>query len=281
MAVGSKGCTGVPREVIASPFHRPLLCDRVAVITGGGGDIGSAIGRRFAYEGAAVVVVDMRADKAEAAAEEVRAAGGVSAFFAADVSDPDQVRAAVSLAVAEFGKISTVVNTAAAEIPRGTVETLSLDDWNRALAVNLTSVFLMAKYAIPAMAAAGGGTIVNIASQLGQIGTPMRSPYSTSKAALIHLSKCLAVDHAKQNIRVNSLSPGAIDTRRVLRHGLTQDEANATRGPLHLLGRVGRVEEVAAAAAFLASDESSFITGTDLLVDGGYLAFKKSIEELP
>jgi NAD(P)-dependent dehydrogenase (short-subunit alcohol dehydrogenase family) len=124
------------------------------------------------------------------------------------------------------------------------------------------------------MRKAGGGSIINIASQLGQIAVPARSPYSTSKAALIQFTKCLAVDHATDGIRANSLSPGGVDTARILRRFGTREAANRARGPAYLLGRPGRVEEIAAGALFLASDESSFMTGADLLLDGGYLAFK-------
>ena len=113
-----------------------------------------------------------------------------------------------------------------------------------------------------------------IASQLGQIGVPLRAPYSTTKAALIQFAKCLAVDHATDNIRVNSISPGSVDTRRTLRRYGTREIANKARGPFHLLGRTGRADEIAAGALFLASEQSSFMTGADLLLDGGYLAFK-------
>jgi NAD(P)-dependent dehydrogenase (short-subunit alcohol dehydrogenase family) len=120
----------------------------------------------------------------------------------------------------------------------------------------------------------GGGTIINIASQLGQIGVPGRAPYSTSKAALIQFTKCLAGDHAKDGIRANSLSPGGVDTERTVRRFGTREAANRARGRYHLLGRTGRAQEIAAGALFLASEESSFMTGADLLLDGGYLAFK-------
>jgi NAD(P)-dependent dehydrogenase (short-subunit alcohol dehydrogenase family) len=258
--------------------ERLLLAGRVALVTGGGGEIGGAIVERFAREGAKVVAADVDPAKAEAVAARVRANDGEARSIACNVADPTHVERAVRQAVDAFGKLTTLVNVAATVIPDGNAESLSIDDWNKTLAVNLTGPFLMAKYAIPEIRKAGGGTIVNITSQLGQIGVPRKSPYSTSKAALIQLSKCLAVDYARDNIRVNSLSPGAIDTARSLRHFGTRENANKVRGPLHLLGRTGRVEEIASGAVFLASDESSFMTGTDLLLDGGYLAFKGSME---
>lgn len=255
-----------------------MLTNRVALVTGGGGEIGGAIAVRFARDGAKVLVADIDPLKAEAIAVKVREAGGAAQSAECDVADPSHAERAVKRTVEAFGKLTTLVNVAATVIPDGNAETLSLADWNKTLAVNLTGPFLMSKFAIPEIRKAGGGTIVNITSQLGQIGVPRKSPYSTSKAALIQLSKCLAVDYAPDNIRVNSLSPGAIDTARSLRHFGTRENANKARGPLHLLGRTGRVDEIAAGAAFLASDESSFMTGADLLLDGGYLAFKGSLD---
>jgi NAD(P)-dependent dehydrogenase (short-subunit alcohol dehydrogenase family) len=257
---------------------RLFMTNRVALVTGGGGEIGGAIVERFAHEGAKVMVVDLDLSKAQAVADKVRAAGGLADALECNVADPAHGERAVKRAIESFGKLTTLVNVAATVVPNGNAETLSLEDWNRTLAVNLTGPFLMCKFAIPEIRKAGGGTIVNITSQLGQIGVPGKSPYSTSKAALIQLSKCLAVDYARDNIRVNSLSPGAIDTARSLRHFGTRENANKVRGPLHLLGRTGRVDEIAAGAVFLASDESSFMTGTDLLLDGGYLAFKGSLD---
>jgi NAD(P)-dependent dehydrogenase (short-subunit alcohol dehydrogenase family) len=251
-----------------------LLQGRVALVTGGGGEIGGAIARRFAAEGAAVVVSDIRGESAERVAKDIAAAGGRATSLEADVSVALDAQRSIACAIKTFGKLTTLVNVAAAVTPDGTVETLTLEQWNQALAVNLTGAFLTAKYAVPEIRKAGGGAIVNIASQLGQIGVPLRAPYSTSKAALIHFTKCLAVDHAQDGIRANSLSPGGVDTERTVRRWGSREAANKARGPYHLLGRTGRVEEIAAGALFLASDESSFMTGADLLLDGGYLAFK-------
>ncbi|MEA2975979.1 MAG: hypothetical protein QOF19_1499 [Alphaproteobacteria bacterium] len=257
-----------------------LLQGRVALVTGGGGEIGGAFARRFAAEGAAVVVSDIRGESAERVAKDIAAAGGRATSLEADVSVALDAQRSIACAIATFGKLTTLVNVAAAVTPDGTVETLTLEQWNQALAVNLTGAFLTAKYAVPEIRKAGGGAIVNIASQLGQIGVPLRAPYSTSKAALIHFTKCLAVDHAQDGIRANSLSPGGVDTERTVRRWGSREAANKARGPYHLLGRTGRVEEIAAGALFLASDESSFMTGADLLLDGGYLAFKTILPTL-
>jgi len=259
-----------------------LLAGRAALVTGGGGEIGGAIAQRFAREGAAVAVADLRPEKAEAVALAIEHAGGHAFPIACDVASERDAERAVRETVDRFGKLTTLVNVAAAVTPDGTVEALALRDWNEALAINLTGAFLMCKYAVPHLRRAGGGAIVNIASQLGQIGVAKRAPYSTSKAALIQFTKCLAIDHAEDNIRANSLSPGSIDTERTLRRFAgDRAAANRARGPNHLLGRTGRPDEIAAAALFLASEESSFMTGADLLIDGGYLAFKGSLSPRP
>jgi NAD(P)-dependent dehydrogenase (short-subunit alcohol dehydrogenase family) len=250
------------------------LNGRVALIAGGGGEIGGAIARRFAEAGAAIAIADLSRDSAEAVAAEITEAGGQAIAVRTNVAVAQDAERAVRHAIDAFGKLTTLVNVAATVTPDGTVETLTLEDWNEALAVNLTGAFLMCKYAVPHLRRAGGGTIVNIASQLGQIGIAGRAPYTTSKAALIQFTRSLAVDHAADGIRANSLSPGGIDTARILRRFENREAANRARGPAYLLGRPGRAEEVAAAALFLASDESSFMTGADLLLDGGYLAFK-------
>lgn len=255
------------------------LAGRAALVTGGGGEIGGAIAIRLAQEGAGVLVADIRREAAEAKAKMIRDAGGAAYGFEADMRNPGDIERAVDATVERFGALNILVNVAAAVTPDGTSETISLESWNNAIAVNLTGAFLAAKYAVPKMREAGGGSIVNIASQLGQIGVPGRSPYSTTKAALIQFTKCLAVDHAKDNIRANTLSPGAVDTARSLHRYGTREVSNRIRGPLHLTGRIGRVEEIAAGAFFLASDESSFMTGADLLIDGGFLAFKGRTDE--
>jgi NAD(P)-dependent dehydrogenase (short-subunit alcohol dehydrogenase family) len=251
-----------------------LMAGRVALVTGGGGEIGGAIARRLALAGAAVAIADIRAGAAAAVADAIVAFGGRALAIEGDVAKPSDAQASVRSAVEKFGKLTTLVNVAANVTPDGTVESLTLADWNDTLAVNLTGAFLMCKYAVPEIRKAGGGTIINIASQLGQIGIAGRAPYSTSKAALIQFTKCLAVDHAADGIRANSLSPGGVDTERILRRFDSREAANRARGPAYLLGRPGHVEEIAAGALFLASDESSFMTGADLLLDGGYLAFK-------
>jgi NAD(P)-dependent dehydrogenase (short-subunit alcohol dehydrogenase family) len=246
------------------------LAGKVALVTGGGGAIGGAICRLYASEGAQVLVADLRAEEAQAVAGEIGDAGQA---YELDVSDPAQGSAAVAAAVEAFGALHILVNVAAAVTPDAPVEVLDLEDWNQAFAVNLTGPFLMSKFAVPEIRKAGGGAIVNIASQLGIIGVPNRSAYCTTKAGIIHLTTILASEVAKDNIRVNSISPGVIQTPRTLRRFDNIEEFQASRGPLHMLGRVGQPEEVA-----LGSDDASFTTATDILVDGGYIYLKRQPE---
>jgi NAD(P)-dependent dehydrogenase (short-subunit alcohol dehydrogenase family) len=250
------------------------LAQRVALVTGGGGEIGGAICRRFAAEGAAVAVADLDPAKSEAVARAIVDSGGRAQALKVDVTDEASAKAAVERTIAGFGRLTTLVNVAATVTPDGTVETLSLDDWNKALAVNLTGAFVMCKFGVPELRRAGGGSIINIASQLGHLGVSLRSPYCTTKAALIHFTRILAMDHAADKIRANTISPGFILTERSSRRSGGKDKARAIAGPRHLLNRPGEPEEIAAGAAYLASDDASFMTASDLLIDGGYIAFK-------
>ena len=252
------------------------LAGRVALVAGGGGEIGGAISRLFAAEGAAVAVADLDPAKSEAVARTIRAAAARtrSRSMSPTRRAPES---AVAGAIAAFGKLTTMVNVAATITPDGTVETLSLKQWNDAIGVNLTGAFLMCKFAVPELRRAGGGSIINIASQLGHLGVPLRSPYCTTKAALIHFTRILAMDHAVDNIRANTISPGFILTERSSSRSGGKVKARAINGPRHLLNRPGEPEEIAAGAVYLASDEAAFVTATDLLIDGGYVAFKGKI----
>lgn len=250
------------------------LAQRVALVTGGGGEIGGAICRRFAAEGAEVAVADLDPAKSEAVARAIAVSGGSAQALQVDVADEASAKHAVERTLGRFGRLTTLVNVAATVTPDGTVETLSLDDWNKAISVNLTGAFVMCKYAVPELRSAGGGSIINIASQLGHLGVPLRSPYCTTKAALIHFTRILAMDHAVDNIRANTISPGFILTERSSRRSGGKEKARVVTGPRHLLNRPGEPEEIAAGAVYLASDEAAFVTATDLLIDGGYVAFK-------
>ena len=246
------------------------LQNKVAIITGAAGGIGSAISRAFAAEGAAVLGIDIDQNALEAMGGAVRAENARAATLCADVADEDTAKTAVSRTLAEFGGLDIVVCNAVADTPLAPVTSISLADWRRTFAVNLDSAFLFSKHAIPAMAARGGGAIILIASQLGRVARPLRPWYCAAKGALIQLAKAMALDHASENIRVNSLSPGPIETGRYLRNFPTLEAARASHHTL--TGRLGMPDEIAAAAVFLASDESRFMTGADLLIDGGYTA---------
>ncbi|MSO77060.1 MAG: glucose 1-dehydrogenase [Alphaproteobacteria bacterium] len=245
---------------------------KVAIVTGAGGGIGRAISARLAGEGAAVVAADLNGANAEATAQRITQDGGRAIGCVCDVSKSGDARATVELAKQRFGALHVLVNNAAVWIPDGTVADIAEDDWNRTFSVNLNGAFLMSKYAVPAMAASGGGSIIHIASQLGSVGKAGRTWYCAAKGALIQLAKAMAIDHAGQNIRVNSLSPGPIGTDRIMRRYADVGGAQKALGDDTILKRLGQPEEIAAAALFLASAESSFVTGSDLLVDGGFTA---------
>ena len=171
-----------------------------------------------------------------------------------------------------FGRLDILVSGAAPHDPSGTILETSLGDWRRVLDVNLTGSFLLSRAVLPSMIATGGGSIIFIASQLGRVGSAGRAGYCATKGALIQLAKVMAIDHAAQHIRVNTLSPGGVETQRTLNRYGSFSVARQILGAKHLLGRIGRPDEIAGAAVFLASDAASFVTGSDLLVDGGYTA---------
>lgn len=248
------------------------LDGRAALVVGAGSGIGRAIARAFGAVGAVVGCVDKSEETARATAREIIAAGARAEAIACDVTNETEVDVAVARLAAVCGPPRILVNGAAADDPSGTILELPPAWWEKVLAVNLTGPYLMSRAVLPHMIAAGGGSIIHIASQMGRVGAAGRPAYCATKGALIQLAKVMAADHAAQNIRVNTLSPGAVETRRmVLRFG-DMETARQTSGPLHLLKRLGQPDEIAAAAIFLASDASSFMTGADLLVDGGYTA---------
>ena len=245
------------------------LAHKSAVVTGVGNGIGRAIALAFAEAGAKVVCVDLDKAAADATAAKI----GSEAFaIACDVSSESEVEAAAKLILTKCPIIHVLVNGAAGHDPNGTVLELSLTDWNKVFAVNVGGAFLMSRAILPAMIEAGGGSIIHIASQLGSVAGPRRAVYCATKGALIQLAKAMATDHAGQKVRVNTLSPGAVETDRLVKRFGDMETARRTAAPKHLLQRLGQPDEIAQAAVFLASDASSFMTGADLLVDGGYNA---------
>ena len=247
-----------------------VLDGRVAVVTGAAGGIGAAIAVAFAEAGARVACLDLVAP--DAVVQGILDAGHEAWALAVDVSEEAATRATVAAVVERWGPVRVLVNGAAPYDPTGTVLELELADWNRTFAVQVTGAYLMSRAALPSMLAAGGGSIIHIASQMGRVGAPGRPSYCAAKGALIQLARAMALDHATEGVRVNALSPGAVETGRMIyRHG-TMEAARAASVPKHPIGRLGQPQEIAAAALFLASDASSFMTGADLLVDGGYTA---------
>ena len=221
-----------------------------------------------------MAIFDRDVNRGEAVLQEVRAKQGRAIFLPVDISVEGDVSEAIRRTEAEFGRLDVLVNNAAAFV-FGSYEATQAD-WERVLSVNVMGAAFCAKYAVDAMIRAGGGSIVNVTSISGFVAQERSLPYNTSKAALLGFNRCLAMDLAPHNIRVNAVAPGCIDTPQlradVARAGLSYEEDLAIEGPLHLLNRFGSSEEVSNAILFLASDEASFVTGTCLMVDGGYTA---------
>ena len=248
------------------------LDGKAAIVVGAANGIGRATALAFAAAGAGVACADVEAAAAKTTAADIERGGGRALPVHLDVTESASCRAAVAATVERFGGVDVLLYGAADDDRTATVLELDEAAWDRVIRVNLTGAFLMAKATIPAMIARGGGSIILIASQLGRVGSPGRPAYCATKGALIQLAKVLAADHAAQGIRANTLSPGAVETRRMLRRWKTMEEARAVMAPKHLLGRLGQPDEIAQAALYLASDASRFMTGSDLLIDGGYTA---------
>jgi len=251
-----------------------VLAGKVALITGGASGIGRATALLFAREGASIVIADLNEGAGRAVAEEIIANGDQALFERTDVTNAFDCRHVVQRTLAKFRGLHILFNNVGI-IRRASVLELTEEDWDRVMAVNVKSIFLMSRLVLPIMAQAGGGSIINMSSGWGLAGGPRAAAYCASKGAVVLLTKAMAVDHGPQNIRVNCICPGDTDT------GMLRDEAQqlgesadrflaeSARRPL---GRVGRPDEIAQAALYLASDASSFVTGTALVVDGGGLA---------
>lgn len=251
------------------------LQGKVALVTGGGQGIGQATCQRFAEEGAAVVVAEINESTGRRTADALHAAGGRALFVPTDVSDEGSVRQAVAAAASAFGTINVLVNNAATFVLRGIDATP--EEWRRVLDVNVMGPALVAKHVVPLMRQAGGGAIVNLGSISSFIAQPNFLTYNATKGAIAQMTRCMALDLAADGIRVNAVCPGAVWTTIVEKitseMGLDRQAADAHPdwGGAHLLKRIAEPREIANAILFLASDEASFITGENLMVDGGYV----------
>lgn len=245
------------------------VAGRSAIVTGGGSGIGRAVATLLAENGAAVLVADLDPHAAESVAKEITAAGGTAEAFVGDVADPDVATAMVSAAEA-LAPLRIAVNNAGIGGANAPVGDYPIDSWRKVVEVNLNAVFYGVRAQVPAIAANGGGAIVNMASVLGSVGIAGSSAYVTAKHGLLGLTKNAALEHSKDGVRVTAVGPGFIATP--LLEANLDDAAQQALADKHATGRLGTPEEVAALVAFLASDAATFITGSYHLVDGGYAA---------
>jgi 3alpha(or 20beta)-hydroxysteroid dehydrogenase len=253
------------------------LHDKVTIITGAAGGIGREAALRFAAEGAAVVAVDLPGPELDETARLVQAAGGRCLAVAADVTDEAQVQAYVAAAVAEFGGVDALLNNAGIEGPVAALTDTSVEGFDKVIAVNVRGVFLGMKHAAPAIIARGGGAIVNVSSVAGLGGTPGIVAYGASKHAVIGMTKTAAMEFAPAKVRVNAICPSPVETRmmRALEAGMNPDDPEAVHAMMAMsipLGRYGEPSDIAALMAFLCSDDSSFLTGAAIPIDGGMKA---------
>jgi NAD(P)-dependent dehydrogenase (short-subunit alcohol dehydrogenase family) len=256
------------------PKNSGVLKEKVCIVTGGASGIGKASAMLFAEEGATVAILDIDETVAHATVRNIEKNGGKAIYLHCDVTNASDCKTAVAKIFSELGKIDILFNNVGI-IRRASVVNLTEEEWDKVMTVNVKSVFLMSKYVIPFMAEAGGGVIINTASGWGLVGGRKAVSYCASKGAVVLLTKAMALDHGHQNIRVNCICPGDTNTPMLANEahqlGIPFDDflEEAKQRPLK---RIGEPEEIASTALFLASDASSFITGTSLVVDGGGLA---------
>ncbi|MFR9806262.1 SDR family NAD(P)-dependent oxidoreductase [Pseudonocardia sp. RS010] len=251
------------------------LSGKVAVVTGGANGLGFAIATRLSEEGAAVAILD-RDPAGQGVAEKIASGGGRAIFRACDVTAEDEVAGRIREVADELGRVDVLVNNAGVEGVNQPTDQLELAEWERVMAVNCTAVFLCTKHAIPHLRQAGGGSIVNISSIYGLVGGGDIPPYHASKGAVRLMSKNDALTYAPEKIRVNSIHPGFVFTDMVNRYvdeaGMDRGEARTALDALHPLGGTGTPDDIAWGVVYLASDEARWVTGSELVIDGGYTA---------
>jgi NAD(P)-dependent dehydrogenase (short-subunit alcohol dehydrogenase family) len=248
------------------------LKDKVAVVTGAASGIGRAAVELFAEEGATVVAADVQDEAGQHLADTLSRTGRCVSFVHADVSKEDDVAAMIHVALSRYGRLDVLFNNAGIEGDQAPTADASLENWERVIDINLKGVFLGLKHGIKAMLEHGGGSIINNASVAGLVGFAGIPAYCASKGGVVQLTRTAALEYATQNVRVNCLCPGVIDTPMVERFTHGQPEAEAMMTALEPVGRTGRAREVAELALFLASDRASFMTGAVIPVDGGFVA---------
>jgi NAD(P)-dependent dehydrogenase (short-subunit alcohol dehydrogenase family) len=244
---------------------------RVTIITGAASGIGRASAKEFAREGAKVVVADINLEGAQETAQQIVTAGGLALAVKTDVSQPQSVQTLIEQTLRTFGKLNVLFNNAAIQVNK-TIEDTTIEEWNRQMGINLGGVFLCSKYSLPHLRGTSG-CVINMASVNGFFVEPMCAGYCAIKGAIIALTKAMAIDHGRDGIRVNCICPGYIDTGLAQEYFEVQPDpaaARAAAGKLHALGRVGKPEEVARVAVFLASDDASFVTGSSVVASGGF-----------
>lgn len=252
------------------------LAGKVAIVTGGAVGIGRACVIRMAEEGAKVAIFDVLEAEGSTLADQIAAKGRQAAFWKVDVADEGTLKSAIAAAAARFGGLNIIVNNAGISGSPKPTDQVTEEEWDRVQAVNVKGVFFGTKHAIPHLRGAGGGSIINLSSIAGLIGIGGIAPYHASKGAVRLMTKNDAVTYAPEQIRVNSIHPGYIWTPMVENHlRATSDDleaAKAAAGAVHPIGHMGEPDDIAWAVVYLASDEAKFVTGTELVIDGGYTA---------